>query len=208
MGFLFVGFRRVWLVGLLVLLAAGTGQAQDRSLTVMGGYQFGGEFEDEATGDEVELDETPNFTVLLNLPYELDTEFEYVFSRQATSLQASGQFSGDELFDLDVYYLHVGGIALVNPDRVEPYVSGSLGLTHMRPSDSGLDSETRFSLSLGGGVRVPLGERLALRFDLRGFVTMLNGGGSLFCTDGNCNVRIVSDGFLQYAASAGIAFRF
>lgn len=208
MGFSFVGFRRGWLLGLVVLLAAGAGQAHDRSFTVMGGYQFGGEFEDEATGDEVELDETPSFTVLLNLPHQLDTEFEYVFSRQATSLQASGQFSGNELFDLDVYYLHVGGIALVNPDRVEPYVSGSLGLTHMRPSDAGLDSETRFSLSLGGGVRVPMGERLALRFDLRGFVTMLNGGGSLFCADGNCNVSVVSDGFLQYATSAGIVFRF
>lgn len=182
--------------------------AQDNGVTVMGGYQFGGDFEDEVSGDKIKIDEASNVTLLFNLPYEQDTDFEFLISRQETALLETDGFTADKAFDLDIYYFHVGGMGLVSRGRVEPYLTGSLGFTHMTPGRSGLSSETRFSLSIGGGVRIPVTDRFGLRFDVRGFLTMFDGSSSIFCADGNCSVKIASDAFGQVSANAGMEYRF
>lgn len=203
-----MGAFRIRLFGFCLAFMSSYAVAQDYGLTIMGGYQFGGAFEDSPTAAEVELDSARSFTLLINFPYEADSEYEILVSRQQTSLREGGQFTGDDIFDLDIWYGHIGGIVLVNPRQLEPYISGGVGLTHMTPARAGLGAETRLSLSLGAGLRVPLYKRIALRFDGRGFLTMLNGGGAIFCSSGNCNVHVASDGFAQYAVNAGIEFRF
>ena len=51
----------------------------------------------------------------------------------------------------------------------------------MSPSVSDLSSETRLSLNAGIGYMIPLGKHFGIRFEARGYATLLNNNGGIFC---------------------------
>jgi opacity protein-like surface antigen len=178
-------------------------------VTAFGGLRFGGGFEDANTGTSIELNDSGSYGLAVDFDLSQDQQIEIYLSRQSTALSAGGPFTGNPLFDLSVEYYHVGGLYLidVDNDRVRPFVSGTLGLTHMNPQGADLNSETRFSLAFGGGAKLFVTERLGLRLDARGIYTALNSNGAVFCS-GGCAITVQSSGFLQGELSAGLVLRF
>lgn len=108
-----------------------------------------------------------------------------------------------------MHYLHLGGtVAAGEWDAVHPFVSGGLGITHFSPGRSGLGSDTRLSMSLGAGGRIPLGSAIGLRFDARWIGTLMNSNSTLFCDDGSCALQVDGDLLNQWELGAGMYFAF
>ncbi len=94
-------------------------------------------------------------------------------------------------------------------DTVRPYIAGGLGATHFVPHGSGLDRKTYFSISLGGGVKIPISGHVGLRFEGRGFMTILPDSTEIFCVSSGgaaCNVKVQGDVLGQILLMAGITF--
>ena len=181
-------------------------------LTPFAGYQFGGEFELEGSDTELELDEAQSFGLILNMDIDADRQYEFYYSRQETELDNKGLFLNEPVLDLDVEYLHVGGTVAFAGDSVRPYVVGTIGLSRFDPQASGVDSETFFSFSFGGGAKFFADKRVGLRLEGRFFATLIDSDSEIFCRSGAdtnfCAVKVDGDLLLQWQAMAGLVFRF
>ncbi len=199
----------VFLMAIFVFLPAHARADWGVELTPFAGFRFGGSFTDNATGLDLDADEGASVGLILGVPATHETEYELFYSFQKTELKAGGILSGDPLFDLDIHYLHIGGTYLLPGERVRPFVGGGLGLTYFSPDGPGLDSKVYFSLSLGGGVKIPISKRVGMRFEGRGFLTILPENSEIFCVSSGgaaCAVRVQGDVFGQVELLAGISF--
>lgn len=197
------------LLTLLLLVPSPSRADWGVEITPFAGFRFGGSFEDNTTGLDLDVDEGESFGLILDVRATPETEYELFYSVQKTKLQGDGLFGGKPLFDLDIHYLHIGGTYLFPGERVNPFIGGGLGLTYFSPDGPGLDSEVYFSLSLGGGAKFPISKRVGLRFEARGFLTVLPDNTDIFCVSSGgaaCAVRVQGDVFGQILLLGGISF--
>ena len=186
-------------------------QAAERTnfqVAPFGGLRMGGSLEDAETGEGRDIEEAASFGVALELRYgQEDRWWQLWYSRQGSEIR-----SPDGALDLDVEYLHFGGTVPIDDDgRVQSYLSAGIGATRLTPG-SGLDDSMEFSGSLGLGLSVPLSKRVALRFEVRGYLTVVDADSSIFCSsiNGEGACRIVASGSTLFQAEllAAIAFGF
>jgi hypothetical protein len=203
-------------VSLLVTIAASPARAGP-SVEVMPfvGARLGGGFDvaNATTGDvtSADLEDGGSYGVHLGL-YANDSGFyELLYSTQQTSLDARDPAADG--VDVTIDYLQVGGTALFPNDRFYvPYVSFTLGATFLEPRQGNYDSETKFSGSLGGGFRFPLGEHASIVLGLRGYLTLLDSDTDLFCASGAeeavCLVKSSGSTFFQAEGQLGFSVAF
>ena len=192
-----------------VLFPGESGAEWGLEITPYAGYTIGGSFTDNATGASLDVQEGGSFGLVLGLPDTPETQYELFYGVQRTKVTGGGTFGGETLFDLDIHYLHLGGAYLFTGEKVRPFVSGGLGATHFVPSGSGMNAKTYFSLSLGGGVKVPVSGHVGLRFEGRGVMTILPDSTQIFCVSSGgaaCNVKVQGDVLGQVLLMAGITF--
>lgn len=176
-------------------------------ITPFGAYLGGGEFEDPIDGSDLDLDEHFGYGLFFNVADEHWRHYEFFYASFDTEVEGAAPF------DIKVQYLQIGG-TVSHPDarQVVPYFGMSVGAARFSPNAAGLSNETEFAFSVGAGLRVPISERVGVRFDARTFVTVLGSSGDLFCVSdaegGECRVRAKSDTFFQYAASLGVTIGF
>jgi len=178
-------------------------------ITPYAGYAIGGSFTDNSTGASLDVKEGGSFGLVLGLPDTPETQYELFYGVQRTKVTGGGTFGGETLFDLDIHYLHLGGTYLFTGEKVRPFISGGLGATHFVPSGSGMNAKTFFSLSLGGGVKIPISGHVGLRLEGRGFMTILPDSTEIFCVSSGgavCNVKVQGDVLGQVLLMAGITF--
>ena len=194
--------------GLLFALPA----AAQNALTIYGGYVGGGSF--EQTGNSAATaDLSSGAAGAVSIDWALD-------SARNVQLFASGQRSTLQLppgsvtagsptsVSMNIGYLHFGGSNFFEGTAGRGgYVAGGLGATFMSPSQDGLSSEVRPSMSLALGYEQPLAPALALRMELRGYVTLINSNGGFFCS-GGCVVALKGDAMVQGEALLGLSLRF
>ena len=199
-----------------VLLLASAATAQESisrfELTPLLGYGTGGDFEDVATEAELEFDEAAAFGLIFNIRDTANTQWEVLYLLQSTELGTGGLFVNQPVLDIDVHYLHGGGTYILDDSPFQPYVAGTLGLTHFSPSSSGFDSESFFSFSLGAGLRFLPNERIGVRLEARWFATFIDSDTEVFCRTGGtnnvCAIRGAASLVNQWYALAGVTFRF
>jgi hypothetical protein len=135
------------------------------------------------------------------------TQWEIFISHRSSALRASGFSPAADNIGLGVTYYHLGGTYF--PERIGRgvYAVGGLGLTNFSPNGAGLSSETRFSLNLGVGYMIPLGERVAVKLEGRGYATLINSSSAFLCS-GGCAVQIKGDILTQGEVLVGISARF
>jgi hypothetical protein len=161
------------------------------------------------TEETLSLKETPSFTIVYDRTYRRRpyTQLEIYLSRQRTSLTPDEPFADMGDFDLDIYYAHAGGLYLFEEQGAVPFLAGTVGITHMRPTDDDFDPETRFSLRIGAGVKLPLAKHLGLRLEASGLFTFFNTDATIFCS-GGCVARIDGNAFSQVDLGLGLTFAF
>ena len=89
-----------------------------------------------------------------------------------------------------------------------PFATGGMGITRITPSNEVFGSETKFSFSLGGGVKVPITENSGIRFEGRVLGTTTGGDSTIICANGQCVAKFEGSLFLQYEANIGFAIAF
>ena len=202
------------LLSVAILLSTGlfpgeAGAEWGLEITPYAGYTIGGTFQDNTTGADLDVKEGGSFGLVLGLPDTPETQYELFYGFQRTQVAGGGTLGGNTLFDLDIHYLHVGGTYIFPGEKVRPFISGGLGATHFVPGGSGMDPKTYFSVSLGGGAKIQISGHVGLRFEGRGFLTILPDSTEIFCVSSGgaaCTVRVQGDALGQLLLMAGITF--
>jgi len=179
-------------------------------MTAFGGYRFGGELDLKGPDETVEVADHSTFAVALNLARDDNSQYELFYSRQPTRLKHSASIGP---MPLKIEYLQIGGTLLSGwPGPINPYMVGTAGITRMTPDAPGTDANTDFSISLGGGMRVPINRHLALRLEGRGYMTFVDTNTAFHCASGPnggaCRVLASGSSMLQFELLAGLAFSF
>ena len=177
------------------------------------GYRMGGNFDldGSTTSNRADLNDHNSFGFAINLfPADDSASYELFYSRQQTSLASDSPLAP---FDLNVEYLHIGGTLLLNDELpIAPYMVGGVGLTRLSPQTGPGTDDTRFSFSLGAGVKLPVTKHFGVRLEARGYLTLVNSDGAFFCSSdsqgGVCAIKVKSDTLIQYELLAGAVFAF
>jgi hypothetical protein len=177
-------------------------------VTPIVGYLAGGEFEDPTDSSDRNLDAGTDFGIIMDAAADLWRHYEMLYVRQSTKVD------GVEPFDMDVEYLQFGG-TVSYPDteynHVIPYFGMTVGAARFSPDGTGLNDETKFAATLGGGLRIPINKRFGVRLDLRAFGTLFNSDSEIFCVSSaglTCRIKAKGDFFLQYSANLGVTIGF
>ena len=179
-------------------------------ITPFVGYRLGGDFDVASSDQHANLDDHGSFALALAVRRDPYSQYELLYTREETQVEKTSSLAP---LDVNVEYLHLGGTvdAEVESDfPLHPYILGGLGLTRFT-ADSGSD-DTRFSVSLGGGLRVPVSPRFSLRFEARGYLTFVDTDSAIFCASGSfggvCSIRSTGSTFIQFDLMAGAAVAF
>ena len=196
----------------IALLLPALPAAAQNAVTLYGGYTWGGSFQ-ETGGSSATADLAGSGAGAASIDWALDSarNVQLFASSQRTTLQlpAGSVAAGSPTsLSMSITYLHFGGSNFFDGMAGQGgYVAGGLGATFMSPSLSGLSSEVRPSMSLALGYEQPLAPSLALRVELRGYVTLINSSGGFFCS-GGCVVSLKGDALVQGEALLGLSLRF
>ena len=195
---------------LLAASAVGADELPLFQAAIHGGYRVGGSLEDQATGEDRDLDDSSTVAVALELRYGTgdDRFYQLWYSRQETEVD-----DGIEKHDADVEYLHIGGtLPFGGWEHAKPYFAAGLGATRFSASGADTDDRTNFSGSAALGLEIPLAKHAAIRLEARGYLTLVDADTAFFCrSDGGAGVcAIVASGssFFQVEGLAGILVRF
>ncbi len=193
------------LLFIFLLLIAGRVPANGFEIIPFMGHRFGGSLEDQDTYRSRDFEAGSNWGVILGHTASATTRYELLYSYQDSGL--SDRTDPDNAFDLEVHYLHLGGTVDISQQRFTPFVSGGMGMTYMSPDRFDLENETLFSLSLGGGLKWYPSNSLGLRLEVRGYGTLTESSGSLFC-DGGCDLQVNGSLLPQFETNLGLIFKF
>src|SRR5262245_57918908 len=136
-----------WLVG-----HASTSCAQGVEVTPLAGYGFGGDLFELVTEQPVDLDGAVAAGVVVDVPLGAALQSGGFFShQQADVFVGMAPVGRATVWTVAVDHLQAGGLQELGSGQIRPFLTGMLVLTRYAAE---ADSEIRFSLSAGGGVKV------------------------------------------------------
>ena len=181
-------------------------------MTPIAGLATGGDFEDMTSGASLDLDDSTSFGLILDIRESANTQWEVLYSLQATEADTTGLPISGAPLDIDVHYIQGGGTYLFEGNSARPFLAVTIGAAHFDPGLDGVDSETFFSFSIGTGLHIRPNDRFGIRLEARGFGTLLESDSDLFCQSGPagaiCAIRVEGTVLWQFQATAGFVFRF
>jgi hypothetical protein len=204
--------------GLLLALSAAasaqTGPGQS-DITVYGAYRGGGSFVDAISNRTLRLEASSAWAVSYDKPVDGSRQLQFYVSYQRTRLELDSSAAVSAPpgatplpLPMRILYVHIGGTSFLDgPIGRGPYLVGGLGATWFRPGSSGYGSEVRPSMNLGAGYQAALAQRIALRAEARGYATLVDSSGGLFCS-GGCVFKIKGDAVFQGEAQLGLSYVF
>ena len=176
-------------VFLVLALAAGVstaalGQIREGTVEIspFAGYLFGGEFARGSTSlfdTRVEADDDATYGVRLGYNMSDSVEMEFQASRTKTAFVTDDDHdvfgsNGPELGDLTIDYYMGYGTFNFGHRRAVPYITIGAGVARLDPNvpNTNARSDTRFTGSLGIGVKAFVNPHFGFRFDGRGYATL------------------------------------
>lgn len=187
----------------LLLLGGIQLSAQGVELAPVGGYGFGGDLFNLAAGRVVDIDGAQVRGALVDIPLSDGLHVEGLFSRQTgDALVALQPFAPPVRLRVSVDRWQAGELQEFGGDRVRPFATGMLGLTRYA---AGADSEIRFSLGAGGGVKLFLVPHIGIRLDGRLFATLVDADGTrAVCVNQRCALALHLNVLWQAEFTAGL----
>ena len=180
--------------------------AQSLELAPFGGYRFGGEFFELVSEHPVDVDGAPAVGFVLNVPVSMGLQFEALVTHQNAHLSIpTGPFDPATRLGISVDHVQAGGLRELRDGRVRPFLTGMLGLTRYAAEG---DSEIRFAVGAGGGVKLFPLANLGLRLDGRLNATFVDAAARfLACANGVCISALQVDVVWQAEFTAGVVVR-
>ena len=181
--------------------------AQTFEVTPFAGYRFGGGFFERLTGQPVDLDGAASFGVVVDVPLQVGLQVEALFTHQHAHVFVSApQSLTATRWRFAVDHWQGGGLQEFGGGRVRPFLTGTVGLTRYAAQD---DSEIRFAVSAGGGVKLFPSPHVGVRLDGRVFATFVDADATIgVCSSGGCLIGFRTDVVWQTDFTAGVIFRF
>lgn len=200
----------------LALLVVSAAHPQENEfnfeLTPFAGFATGGEFDDTDTSASLHLEDSSSFGLILNIRESANTQWEILYSRQATEADTTGLPIGGAPLDIDVHYIQGGGTYLFEGNSARPFLATTIGAAHFEPALSGVGSETFFAFSIGIGLHVRPNDRFGIRLEARGYGTLLDSDSDLFCQSDPaglvCAIHVEGNVLWQIQVTAGFVLRF
>jgi hypothetical protein len=182
--------------------------AQAIEVTPSVGYRFGGGFFERVTGQPVDLDGAPAAGGVINVRVADDVFVEALLTHQTARVTVpGGPLAPPMSWRITVDHWQGGALQEFGTHRrARPFASGLLGLT--RYATEG-DSEIRFTVGAGGGVKLMPIRHVGVRLDGRVFATFASVDGQvLACSPGLCLARLEADVVWQAEFSVGLVMAF
>jgi hypothetical protein len=210
------GFAAVGALFLLLLPGAAHAQIREGTFEISPfyGYLWGGEFAhgtNSLFNQTVDLDDHDTFGVRMGYNATQVFQFELQWSRTDTHFIShdSGELFGPggvRLGDIKVDYWMGYSTFNFGHHRVVPYFTIGAGVAHLDPSGTPLpaSSDTRFTASMGGGLKVFVTPHFGFRFDGRGYSTYLNDDCGGHDHHDHCDSHWLTNG----EGSGGLVFAF
>ncbi len=211
----------------VTLFSVSAASAQHRNaveINPFGGYLFGGKFSRGSNAiftSDVDVDDHATFGGRLGFFITRSFEIELQYSRTETHFvtRDGGTLFGPgsrRLGDLDIdYYLGYMTFNFGRNPRIVPYVTLGAGSARLDPrvGRTNVDSENKFTGSLGAGVKTMFNRNFGLRFDARYYGTRVrsrdgrdrNGRCDSFFDDCNSDRR---DWLTNGDVTGGLVFAF
>lgn len=173
------------------------------------GYRLNGAVDSRESFDQdLEVKESSTYGLRLDIPLSSNLQLEILGNRQDSAFQLDeGVLEPSlELGDVTLDTVHAGLLYQWGNGQVNPYFVFSGGITRINPDFPDLESESRLSGSLGGGVKVFVNRNLGFRFEARGYWIDLDAR----FDDDDCRRCRDDDGSALYfgEANAGLVFSF
>ena len=171
---------RLLVLAVTVTVSVPTALAQDKiELSPFIGIRTAGSFRGENQLISFAMSSSPTFGTFFNYPLVGNLQFEALWSHQSsnvvqkeTNIQDPTNPTETELFDTSINYFHGGVLFGGGNETWEPYVALGAGATRFSPDAPDSSSVSKFSFSVGAGLKAYLGERVSFRFDARAFATL------------------------------------
>jgi hypothetical protein len=206
-----------WLLALFALqpaLPVAHADGVHAEITPFAGYRIGGGFDAEApdgtVSEGVDVEDGGNWGVDIGVYATPESFYEFLYSTQTTGLDSNDPVLAR--LDVTTEYYQFGGTAFFAGEQWPvPYLSATIGATRFS-ADQGYGSDTKFSASLGGGLRLPFNDNFAATFGVRGYLTFVESDTSFFCrsdvTGSGCLLRSSGSTYFQAEATLGLTVRF
>lgn len=184
--------KKVALSFLVILMASSLTLAQT-DLQPFAGWHFGGKW--RFYEGDVKVKSNVSYGIALDHVVTYDVAVEVYYSKMSTTAEwrpAAPRYENllPSAFKTDVHYFQLGAIKTVDTGgNIEPFGGLTVGATWFHnydPTDDGLPGAqysadvTLFSISLGGGVKVMLSDRVGIRLQGRLLMPMYFNGLGFF----------------------------
>lgn len=186
----------------------GRAPGSENGFTLYGGYRAGGNLTETTTEQDVRVGSFASFALAVDIALEPRKQLQLFYSRQKTDLSSGAFLVSTSSIPLTIEYYHFGGTAFFYRVSSGGYATGGFGVTVFRPEGPGLTSETKPSINVGFGYMLPLGRNLGMRFEARGYATLIDSSGGMFCSSNSCLVSIKGTALYQAEALVGLTGRF
>jgi hypothetical protein len=201
--------------GLFILgLSVTSVQAAERGIwiTPFGGYRLGSSIAlEDPNYSKVDLGDAPVYGLAAGMDV-MEGLVEFMWTHQdseAHAIPTPGGTAPRESLTLNTDQFFVNGLYFP-PDfvRIQPYVIGGLGITHINPTGD-TSTLSRFSWALGGGAHIPITEHIGMRFEAKWNPALTGSSGNIFCNSatGRCFVSSSGDIIDQFDFLAGVTLR-
>ncbi len=194
------------LVGLLLVAAPSSLAAQTVEVAPFGGYRFGGDLYEVYTGTPLDIDGEPALGGLFDVFLEPGLSVTFLYAHQQADIEAETRPGLTVVYPtLSVDHWHLGGTQAFGSGKVQPLLTGTLGLTRF---GSAGDSEIRFSMAAGGGVKLMPTRHLGVRLDGRVYAVIADAATLGVCSPGRCLIGVDASIVWQAEFTAGLVFSF
>jgi hypothetical protein len=191
-----------------LLLGAGGAGAQTIELTPFGGYRFGWGVSDVGGSPVIDDDGGGSFGLIANFligPPVDGMKFETMFSREQARVTIQPTFVSPPVTAITtVDHMLIGVSQELEPGAQRAFISALAGVTRYATAT---DTEFRFTIGLGAGGKFFATRHLGLRLDARGYMTIIELGGTGICS-GGCVVAFRANPVFQADVSAGLIVAF
>lgn len=193
-------------VGLLAVLRPGLAGAQAVQVAPFGGYRFGGDLHEDITATALDIDGAPSVGGIVDVFVGRGQSFTLLYSHQEADIDVPTAGGPARRVSLAIDHWHGGGTQEFGDGAVRPFYGGTLGLTRFGGAG---DSEVRFSLSGGGGVKLMPSRHLGARLDGRVYAVFVDGNATTgICTPGVCLIGLDVSVVWQAEFTAGVVVSF
>jgi hypothetical protein len=184
----------------------GDAEGQTVQVAPFGGYRFGGDLYEVITATPLDIDGAPSVGATVDVFVDRGVSVMFLYSHQEARVDVPTPSTEPVRIRLAVDHWQVGGAQEVDLGRIRPFYNASLGLTRFGGSG---DSEARFSLGGGGGVKLMPSRHVGARFDARVYAVFVDGQATTgICTPGVCFIGLDVSVAWQLDFTAGVVVSF